>query len=89
MLNKINLIGALTSKPYSFKARTWELKNVQTIDLFDSLCSNIKVDIKGSDILRILPINNKFVNDCWISDKTRYAYDGLKKKKIYKSNEVK
>lgn len=82
MFKHVNLIGALTSKPYSFKARTWELKSIQTIDLFESLCSNVQIDIRGSDIMRILPIANKLVNDCWISDKTRYAYDGLKKKRF-------
>ncbi len=73
------LIGALTSKPYAFTARSWELKNIETIDLFDSLCSNIRIDIRGSEILRILPLTNQFVNEEWISDKTRYAYDGLKR----------
>jgi len=75
-------IGALTSKPYSFKSRSWELENIRTIDLFDSLCSSIKIDIKGSEIIRISPVNNKYINDYWISDKTRYAYDGLKKKRF-------
>lgn len=73
------LIGALTSKPYAFTARSWELKNIETIDLFDSLCSNIRIDIRSSEILRILPINNQYVNGEWISDKTRYAYDGLRR----------
>jgi len=71
------LIGALTSKPNSFKSRPWELYTIETIDIFDSLCSNIRVDIKGSEIIRILPINNKFVNEEWISDKTRFGYDSL------------
>lgn len=74
----ILLVGALTSKPYSFKSRAWELESFKTIDLFDSLCSNIKLDIRGCDIMRITPVNNKYVNDYWISDKTRYAYEGLK-----------
>ena len=72
-------IGALTSKPYAFKARSWELQSIETIDLFESICSNIKIDIKGSEIARILPLNNKDVNDEWLSDKSRYAYDGLKR----------
>lgn len=75
----IKLIGALTSKPYAFTARSWELKNVETIDLLDSSCSNIKVSVRGSEIMRILPINNEFINEEWISDKTRFAYDGLKR----------
>lgn len=72
-------IGALTSKPYAFKARSWELQSLETIDLFESICANIKIDIKGSEIARILPINNKHINDEWLSDKSRYAYDGLKR----------
>lgn len=75
----VKLIGALTSKPYAFTARSWELKNVESIDLFDSSCSNIKIDIRGSEIMRILPINNEYVNEEWISDKTRFAYDSLKR----------
>ena len=79
MKKSIILFGALTSKPYSFKARSWELKSIETIDLFDSLGSNIRVDIRGSDILRVLPLNNEYVNEEWISDKARFAYDGLKR----------
>lgn len=78
-MQNLKLIGALTSKPYAFTARSWELKNIETIDLFDSLGSNIKIDIRGSEIMRILPINNDFINEEWISDKTRFAYDGLKR----------
>lgn len=78
-IKQLKLIGALTSKPYAFTARSWELKNIETLDLFDSLCSNIKIDIRGSDIMRILPINNEFINEEWISDKARFAYDGLKR----------
>ena len=80
--DKLLLIGALTSKPYAFKARPWELKNTETIDLFDSICSNIRVDVRGSEIMRVLPINNEHVNEEWISDKTRFAYDGLKRKRF-------
>lgn len=79
---KYHLIGALTSKPYAFTARSWELKSVETIDLFDSLGSNIRIDIRGSEIMRILPVNNEFINEEWISDKTRFAYDGLKRKRF-------
>ena len=57
----LKLIGALTSKPYAFAARSWELKNIETIDLFDSLCSNVRMDIRGSEIMRVLPINNEYI----------------------------
>lgn len=77
--NAYKYIGALTSKPYAFKARSWELQSIESIDIFDSLCSNIKADVKGSEIARILPINNKYINDEWLSDKSRYGYDGLKR----------
>ena len=74
---QITLIGALTSKPYAFNARSWELKNIETIDIFDSLCSNIKVDIRDSKIMRILPSYNDNINEEWISDKARFSFDGL------------
>ena len=81
---KITIInfGALTSKPYAFKARSWELRNTESIDLFDSLCSNVRIDIRGSEIMRILPINNDLINEEWISDKARYAYDGLNRERF-------
>ena len=86
------LIGALTAKPYAFTIRPWELQNVETIDIFDSLCSNIRIDFKSSDIIRILPINNEFINDEWISDKTRFGYDSLKRWRfiypMYKNNDI-
>lgn len=75
--NNIFLIGALTSKPYSFKSRPWELKYLETIDFFDSLGSNIKINYKGSSIYRVLPSLNERINEEWITDKTRFAYDGL------------
>ncbi len=78
----LSLFGALTSKPYAFKARSWELKSIETIDLFDSLCSNIKIDLQNSEILRILPINNQFINEEWISDKARFAFDGFKRERF-------
>lgn len=78
MIN-FTLIGALTSKPYAFTARSWELRSIETIDLFDSSCSNIKIDIRNSEIMRVLPVNNEYINEEWISDKTRFAYDGLKR----------
>ena len=70
-------IGALTSKPYSFKSRPWELKHIETLDLHDTLCSNIKISYKGSEIWRIRPSLNENINEEWISDKARFAFDGL------------
>ena len=81
-IKKLILIGALTSKPYAFKTRSWELKNIDTIDLFESVCSNIKVDVRGSEIMRILPVLNEKLNEEWISDKSRFAYDGLQRKRF-------
>lgn len=75
-------VGALTSKPYAFKARPWELKSYNTIDVFDSLGSNIRVDTFGTKILRILPLSNKVINGDWISDKVRFSYDGIKSQRI-------
>lgn len=71
------LIGALTSKPYSFKSRSWELKYLESIDLHDSLGSNIKINYRGSTILRILPNINENINEEWITDKIRFSYDSL------------
>lgn len=75
-------VGALTSKPYAFQSRPWELKSLETIDLTDGLGSNIYVNFKGSDIFRILPKNNKNLNGNIISDKIRFSYDSLKKQRI-------
>lgn len=81
-IKQVILIGALTAKPYAFKARPWELKSIETIDLFESLNTNIRVDVRGSEVMRILPLNNEFLNEEWISDKTRHAYDGLKRRRF-------
>jgi len=70
-------VGALTSKPYVFEARPWELKNTETIDVMDAVGSNIRVDTYGWEVKRILPKINEDINEEWISDKTRYACDGL------------
>jgi NADH-quinone oxidoreductase subunit G len=70
-------VGALTSKPYVFEARPWELKKTETIDTMDAVGSNIRVDTYGWEVKRILPRLNEDINDEWISDKTRYACDGL------------
>lgn len=71
-------VGALTSKPYAFHARPWELKNTESIDVMDALGSNIRIDSRGVEVMRIQPRTNDDVNEEWISDKTRYVYDGLK-----------
>ncbi|MDA8593549.1 NADH-quinone oxidoreductase subunit NuoG [Candidatus Pelagibacter bacterium] len=70
-------VGALTSKPYVFEARPWELKKTETIDVMDAIGSNIRVDTYDWEVKRILPIINEDINEEWISDKTRYACDGL------------
>ena len=79
---KFKLIGALTSKPYAFMARSWELKIFESIDIFDNLGSNIRVDIRNFEILRILPKFNYNLNEDWISDKVRFCYDGLRKQRL-------
>jgi NADH-quinone oxidoreductase subunit G len=75
-------VGALTSKPYAFTARPWEVKSVETIDISDSVGSNIKINFKETEILRVLPTLNDTLNEEWISDKTRFAFDGLKTQRI-------
>ncbi len=75
-------VGALTSKPYAFEARPWELKKTETIDVMDAVGSNIRVDTYGWEVKRVLPRINEDINEEWISDKTRYACDGLLKQRI-------
>lgn len=75
-------VGALNNAPYSFQARPWELKSNYTIDVMDPLGSNIDAQTRGSDLLRILPRVNEEVNEEWISDKSRHAFDGLKKQRL-------
>jgi len=75
-------VGALTSKPYSFMARPWELRSTETIDIMDSFCSRIRVDLRGIEIMRILPSSNDNINEDWISDRTRFSYDGLKRQRF-------
>ncbi len=75
-------VGALTSKPYAFEARSWELKKTETIDVMDAVGSNIRVDTYGWEVKRILPRVNEDINEEWISDKTRYACDGLLKQRL-------
>lgn len=75
-------VGALTSKPYAFKARSWELRKTDTIDVHDAVGSNIRVDARGREVMRILPRLHEDVNEEWISDRTRFAYDGLNKGRL-------
>ncbi|MBA3517776.1 MAG: NADH-quinone oxidoreductase subunit G, partial [Rhizobiales bacterium] len=75
-------VGALTSRPYSFKARPWELSKTESIDVMDALGSNIRVDARGKEVMRILPRLNDFVNEEWISDKTRHVVDGLRTQRL-------
>ena len=77
-------VGALTSKPYAFTARPWELSNTETIDVMDALGSNIRVDTKGREVMRILPRNHDGINEEWISDKTRFVWDGLRRQRLDK-----
>ena len=75
-------VGALTSKPYVFEARPWELKKTESIDVMDAIGSNIRIDTYGWEVKRILPRINEDINEEWISDKTRYACDGLLKQRL-------
>ncbi|XP_044740304.1 NADH-ubiquinone oxidoreductase 75 kDa subunit, mitochondrial [Chrysoperla carnea] len=75
-------VGALTSKPYSFTARPWETRKIESIDVMDSIGSNIVVTMRTNEVLRILPRTNEEVNEEWLSDKSRFAYDGLKRQRL-------
>ena len=75
-------VGALTSKPYAFTARPWELKSYESIDTSDALGSNIRIDARGMEILRILPRSNSSLNFDWISDKARFQYDGFNNQRV-------
>ncbi|KAG6811659.1 NADH dehydrogenase (ubiquinone) 78K chain precursor, 5-prime end [Tricholoma furcatifolium] len=75
-------VGALTSKPYAFHARPWELKNTESIDVHDAVGSNIRIDSRGVQVMRVQPRTNDDVNEEWISDKTRYSYDGLRTQRL-------
>ncbi|MGF1544733.1 MAG: NADH-quinone oxidoreductase subunit NuoG [Parvularculaceae bacterium] len=77
-------VGALTSKPYAFNARPWELTKTETVDAMDAVGSNIRVDSRGRDVLRILPRLHEDVNEEWISDKSRFIWDGLKRQRLDK-----
>ena len=77
-------VGALTNKPYSFNARPWELKKTESIDVMDALGSNIRVDVRGRAVMRILPRNHDDVNEEWIADKARHICDGLARQRLDK-----
>ena len=77
-------VGALTSKPYAFTSRPWELRLTESVDVMDSVGSNIRVDTRGTEIMRIIPRLNEEINEEWISDKTRFSYDGLKRQRLTK-----
>jgi len=78
-------VGALTSKPYEFKSRPWELNKTESIDVLDAVGSNIRIDSRGREVMRILPRLNEEINEEWISDKTRFSYDGLKLQRLDKA----
>jgi NADH-quinone oxidoreductase subunit G len=75
-------VGALTSKPYAFEARPWELRKTESIDVMDALGSNVRIDTRGSEVMRVLPTLNEDINEEWISDKARYACDGLRRQRL-------
>jgi NADH-quinone oxidoreductase subunit G len=75
-------VGALVSKPYAFTARPWELTKTESIDVMDALGANIRVDTKGREVMRLLPRNHDGVNEEWISDKTRFVWDGLRRQRL-------
>ncbi len=75
-------VGALVSKPYAFTARPWELTKTESVDVMDALGSSIRVDTKGREVMRFLPRNHDGVNEEWISDKTRFVWDGLRKQRL-------
>lgn len=76
-------VGALTSQPYAFQARPWELDFEESIDVLDSYCSSIRIDIRGNTILRILPKQNKYTNKYWITDRARFFYDALVRQRVF------
>jgi len=75
-------VGALTSKPYAFHARSWELTKTESIDVMDAVGSNVRVDARGNEVMRVLPRLNEDVNEEWISDKSRFACDGLLRQRL-------
>src|SRR3546814_4740753 len=85
--NVIDLVpvSALTSKPYAFTARSWELRKTETIDAMDAVGANIRIDVRGREVMRVLPRVNEDVNEEWLSEISRFAYDGLKDRRLDRS----
>ena len=77
-------VGALTNQPYAFTARPWELTKTQSIDVMDALGSNIRIDVRGREVMRILPRNHDGVNEEWLADRSRYVWDGLRRQRLDK-----
>ena len=75
-------VGALTSKPYAFTARPWETRKTESVDVMDAIGSNIIVTHRTNEVLRIIPRINEDINEEWISDKSRFSYDGLKNQRL-------
>ena len=75
-------VGALVSKPYAFTARPWELTHTESVDVMDGMGASIRVDTKGREVMRVLPVNHDGVNEEWISDKTRFSWDGLRRQRL-------
>ena len=75
-------VGALTSKPYQFDARPWELRKTESVDVLDAVGSNIRIDARGNEVMRVQPRLNEAVNEEWLADKSRYAVDGLKRQRL-------
>jgi NADH-quinone oxidoreductase subunit G len=75
-------VGALTNKPFAFEARSWELQKTESIDVMDAIGSNIRVDARGNEVMRVLPRLNEDINEEWINDKTRFVCDGLKRQRL-------
>ena len=75
-------VGALTSKPYAFTARQWELKGTESIDVSDAIGANVRIDARGPEVMRVVPTLNEAVNEEWLSDKGRFAYDGLRTQRL-------
>jgi NADH-quinone oxidoreductase subunit G len=75
-------VGALTNKPYAYTARPWELRKTETIDVIDALGTNIRVDVRGREVMRILPRNHDGVNEEWMADRSRFLWDGLKRQRL-------
>jgi NADH-quinone oxidoreductase subunit G len=81
-VNDLCPVGALTHRPWQFHYRPWELKKTETIDVMDALGSNIRADAKGAEVMRILPRVNEGINEEWLADRSRYAVDGLQKRRL-------